>query len=280
MTAGALVDFYLPRLATAGDYALAIQPAVARSHGQRLNKHGHNDWVAALTDADLSVQNYLEVETLAHHPSVSFYGEEHERSHNQRYFPVAAEWSVHLDPVNGTFLYQRQRRGWDIVLSIARHGVLAAAISYMPWCGRYHVAVRDRGAFQGDRGAPRLASMAPLRTGAAARTCHTYQAPELKARLGAGFAVYDIVADDDPARGLDNLNELFSGRLGAFACRGGECLDWGVAAFIAVAAGGAAAGFDGAPLGIFDRFDPRGHVDMIVAADAATLDEILGQMRG
>src|SRR5262245_43147162 len=95
-----MVEFFLGLLVTAGDYALAIQPRVAGPE----QKSGHNDWVSALTDADLSVQSYFEVATLARFPTVHFFGEEYAQSLNQKYFPRDAEFSVHLDPINATFL--------------------------------------------------------------------------------------------------------------------------------------------------------------------------------
>jgi myo-inositol-1(or 4)-monophosphatase len=271
-----MVEYFLGLLVTAGDYALAIQPRVAAPP----QKQGHNDWVSALTDADLSVQNFVEVATLARFPGVRFFGEEHAQSLNQKYFPARAELSVHLDPVNGTFLYKNQRPNWDIIISIAERGRLAAAISYVPSQGRFYLAVRGRGALTGERRHPRLAELVPLHTRPGSHQCLTYQTPEVNERLRGEFECFDIVRDDDPARGLDNLNEFYSGRLAAFACRAGECLDWGAAAFIAVQAGARASRLDGSPLGIFDDFDPQETVDMVVAADAPTHAAIMARLRG
>ncbi len=270
-----MVEYFLGLLVTAGDYALAIQSQVA---GPR-QKDGHNEWVSALTDADLSVQNFIEVATLARFPGVHFFGEEHAQSLNQKYFPRDAEFAVHLDPVNGTFLYKNQRPGWDIIISIAERRRLAAAISYVPSSGRFYLALRDGGALTGERRHPRLADLVPLHTRPGSAECLTYQTPEVNDRLRGEFNCHDIVLDDDPARGLDNLNEFYSGRLAAFACRAGECLDWGAAAFIAVQAGGKASHLDGSPLGIFDDFDPQESVDMLVAADAATHAAIMTRLR-
>jgi fructose-1,6-bisphosphatase/inositol monophosphatase family enzyme len=270
-----LIEYYLGVLVTAGDYALAIQPRLAEPH----RKDGHNEWVSALTDADLSVQGFVEVATLARFPGVRFYGEEHAHSLNQKYFPQDAALSVHLDPVNGTFLYQNQRPGWDIIISIAERRRLVAAVSYVPSSGRFYLALRGHGALTGTRSAPRLAAMTPLRTVPGGRACLTYQAPDVNERLGAAFDCYDIVRDDDPERGLDNLNEFYGGRLAAFACRGGEHLDWGAAAFIAAEAGGTATRLDGGALTLFDDFDPQATADMLVATDAATHARIMTLLR-
>lgn len=269
-----LADDLLGLLVTAGDYALAIQPRLAST----VEKTGHNPWVNALTDADLAVQGFIEVALLARHPTVRFFGEEHARSLNQKYFPSDARISVHLDPINGTYLYKHQRQNWDIIVSIAEQRRLMVAISYMPARGRFFLALRDRGALTGERGHPRLADMVPLHTRPGSRQCLIYQVPGFKERLRDDFDCYDIVTDDDPARGLDNLNEFYSGRLAAFACRGGECLDWGAAAFIATLAGAKASRLDGSPLHIFDDFDPQETVDMLVAADAMTHAAIMARL--
>lgn len=271
---GELTEYFLGLLVTAGDYALAIQPQV----GGPAQKDGHNAWVSALTDADLSVQNFIEVATLARFPDISFYGEEHAQSLNQKYFPRDAEISVHLDPVNGTFLYKNQRPRWDIIISIAERRRLMAAVSYVPSSGRFYLAIRGQGALSGERHHASLADLVPLHTRPGGRQCLTYQTPELHDRLRGDFDCYDIVTDDDPARGLDNLNEFYSGRLAAFACRDGECLDWGAAAFIATQAGGKASHLDGSPLGIFEDFDPQKTVDMLVAADPATHAAIMSRL--
>lgn len=159
-TAVELVDFYLGLLVSAGDYALTIQPRIAGPD----QKDGHNAWVSALTDADLSVQNFIEVATLARFPDVAFFGEEHSESLNKKYFPTEAPVSVHLDPINGTYLFKHQRPNWDIIISIAEQRRLVAAISYVPSSGRFYLGLRKGGALTGQRSQPRLADMVPLHT--------------------------------------------------------------------------------------------------------------------
>jgi len=143
----ALIDHYLPVLVTAGDYAHRIQASIAGPE----QKSGGNAWARALTDADLMVQHFVEIATLACWPGIGFYGEESAQSANTKYFSPDAATVVHLDPVNGTYLYQHQRNGWDIVLSIRHNRRLIAALSYMPVRGRFYVAVDGIGALTGDR---------------------------------------------------------------------------------------------------------------------------------
>jgi fructose-1,6-bisphosphatase/inositol monophosphatase family enzyme len=270
-----MVEFYLPVLVTAGDYARQIQPRISGPAA----KAGQNPWVQAITDADHSVQAFLEVATLARFPTAGFYGEEQAESRNARYFAPDAGTTVWLDPINGTFLYKNQRPGWDIILSISRGGRLMAAISYMPVRERFHLAVRSHGAFSGGREARRLADLAPLATSAASTLCLTYQAPAALAALRPRWPALDIVADDDPGRALDNLSDIFTGRLGAYASEQGDLLDWGAMAFIVTEAGGAASGLDGRPFGGFESFH-AGSADMLVAATPDLHAALLATLQG
>lgn len=277
-----MVEFYLPVLVTAGDFAREIQPRLAgtgQQPGQQPEqKSGQNAWVQAVTDADLGVQTFVEVATLARFPAAGFYGEEQDSSRHTRYFPANAAMMVWLDPVNGTFLYKNQRPGWDIILSITRHGQLLAAISYMPVRERFYLAIRGHGAFTGDRDSRHLSAMAPLATVTGQRVCLTYQAPDALTRLRRHWDALDIVNDYDPQRGFDNLNDLFTGRLAAFASASGDLLDWGAMAFIVAQAGGVATGLDGRPFAGFDNFG-LGSTDMLVATTPAIHAELLAALK-
>ena len=268
-----LVDHYLPLLVTAGDYGRAIQPQVRGPQA----KAGENAWAQAITDADLTIQNYFELATLALDPTLGFFGEESAQSANSRYFDAQAETVIHLDPVNATFLYQHQRDGWDIILNISHAGELRTVISYMPASGIFYLAV-DGQAMTGDRQTPRLEKMRPLTLPPSDRVCLTYQAPEVIAALAGRFQAFDLVLDDDPERGLDNLNELFTGKVAAFACRGGDMLDWGALAYVVESAGGRASRLDGQPLKGLRNFDPQMQDDMLVAADPSVHAEILAAL--
>ena len=153
-----------------------------------------------------------------------------------------------------------------------------ATVSYRPTLGRFHVALRGRGALAGRRNSPRLAAMSPLSTRSGSGVCVTYQAPAELARLRRGFDAFDIVLDDDPARDFDNVNDLFTGRLDAFAGRGNDLLDWGAIAFLAVQAGGVATALDGSPLACFEDFGNR-RVDLLVAASPEIHARLLAILR-
>ena len=261
-------------LARAGAFARAIQ---SRIEGP-IAKDGANAWTRALTDADITVQNYVEVATLGAWPQFGFSGEESDQSTLHKYFDPDAEFVVHLDPINGTYLYKTQQTGWDIVLSVSQQGRLMAAISYMPVRGQFYLATREHGALTADSSCSRLTEFSPLQTQPGSGVCLSYQALEEQQKLRGAYDCFDIVRDHDPARQLDNLNDLFTGRLDAFICRDGDLLDWGAAAFIASLAGGVASRLDGAAMSEFDAFDSAHSSDFLVAASPEVHADILQRL--
>ena len=267
----ALVDHYLPVLVTAGDFARTIQGGV-HSAGQ---KSGPNAWAEAVTDADLAIQGFVEVATLARDSRLGFFGEESAQSSIARYFNPDAAMVIYLDPVNGTFLYQSQQDNWDIILSISHSGRLLASISYMPVSGQFYLAVEHRGALTGHRNSPSLAGMHALHTQSGSRVCLTYQAPDVMQAIGNHYQAFDLVADYRPGETVDNLNELFTGRLDAFACHGGDLLDWGAMGYIVSHAGGVCSKLDGTALDGLQNFSGEGQSDMLVSASPAIHRQIL-----
>lgn len=270
-----LVETLLPVLVMAGDYARTIQPSIQPAN----QKQGGNAWTQALTDADLMVQNFIEVAALAHWPDIGFYGEESEHSVNSKYFPPSARTVIQLDPINGTFLYQNQQSGWDIVLSIRHDNRLEAAVSYMPAKGIFYLATRATGALTGNRSCLRLQDMQSLKTVSGSRLCLTYRAQDASHKLEKSFDCFDIVEDYSPSRNFESLNDLFTGKLDAIVSRTDDLLDWGATAFIAQLAGGCISHLDGKPFNLFDNFDPREPAEILVASSAAVHDELLALLQ-
>ena len=110
-----LLSMYLSQMPVAGDYALQVQATVEKQP----EKAGmDNPFGAALTDADLSLQNFFEVLTLAHFPTVSFYGEEESHSLNMKYFSEGEPLKVLLDPIDGTRYYADNLDSFNIMISV------------------------------------------------------------------------------------------------------------------------------------------------------------------
>lgn len=269
-----MVETYLPVLVTAGDYARRIQPLIAGP----AQKAGQNPWVQAITDADQAVQTFLEITTLAHFPEAGFFGEEQELSRNAGYFPSAATTMVWVDPIDGTYLYQNQRSGWQIILSITREARLMAVICYLPVRGRFNLAIRGCGAFTGGRDCRTLNDMQPLATRSGSAVCVGYQAPAELEKLRGKWKAFDIVADDDPQRDFENLNDLFTGRLDGFVSQSCDLLDWGALGYIVANAGGVVSGLDGKPLDIFENFSARSS-PILVSSSPSVHERLLAALR-
>ena len=269
-----MVETYLPVLVTAGDYARRIQPHIAGP----AQKAGQNSWVQAITDADQAVQTFFEITTLARFPDAGFFGEEQESSRNTGYFPSAAATMVWLDPIDGTYLYQNQRSGWQIILSITRDARLMAVICYQPVSGHFNLAIRGCGAFTGARGCRTLNDMQPLATRSGSGVCVSYQAPAELEKLRCDWNAFDIVADDDPQRDFENLNDLFTGRLDGFVSQSCDLLDWGALGYIVANAGGVVSGLDGKPLDIFENFSARSS-PILVSSSPAIHERLLAALR-
>ncbi len=271
-----LINDFLPTLVTAGAYGLATQ-GKAR---ERAAKTSSNAWKAALTDTDLGIQHYLEVETLAHPLELGFYGEESEHSPNAAYFPAEAETWLHLDPVNGTYPYQQGRDSWDIILSVSYQRRLQAVVSYMPARRRFFLAAEGLGALTGTAEAPELSAMQTLSIPTGRGACLTYQTPQLIPRLPDKLRAYDIVKDDAPEQHPDYLNAIFGEQLDAFLCTGGDMLDWGALAFVVAAAGGVATHLNGESISQFDDFEPTETTDLLVAGSRELHSDLLEAING
>jgi myo-inositol-1(or 4)-monophosphatase len=242
-------SYYLPLLVTAGDYALQIQNRI-----EGRSKAGDNAFSQALTDADLSVQNFIEIATLARFPDIAFYGEEEEQSLNAKYFVREAPYKLFLDPINGTRLYQDQLPLFDIILSLTYRGEYVAGISYVPGTETFFLGLRDEGAFTvSKQEVLRGEAYRPLRVPVGGGTLITLNCPQLKQALGDDFDVVDAVQDYQPARCTIATHSVFTGAIGGFLGYGCSFLDSGVIAFIAAQAGAMVTDFDGNPVTAFSR---------------------------
>lgn len=114
-----ILEYLLPHLITASRYSRRIQPQIA----SQPSKEADNIFAAALSDADLSIQSFIEVALLAKYPSLRFYGEEHAASMNTKYlhgieFGGEDELLALLDPIDGTRLYLDQRDDYMILFGL------------------------------------------------------------------------------------------------------------------------------------------------------------------
>lgn len=252
-------DCFMPALEQAGRYALEIRGRIEARPG----KDG-DAWTSVVTDADLGVQHYLELISLAEFPDWAFWGEERDASFHTRYFRDDVDHTLALDPINGTRLYRDGGDGFDILLSLIRRGRVLATLSYMPARRRFYGASIERGAFVCDAGQdPR-----PLDATSGSMTLSVYKAEPWLDLLPDTVAVYDTVnqyAVDDPRCCMNNV---FEGQLGGYLMGATPLLDVGATAFTVSQAGGLATNPDGSAFDHFHRFDPARAAPLLVCTNA------------
>ncbi len=200
---------------------------------RRVEKDGDNPFASALTDADLSVQNCIEVELLTHFPEVSFFGEEKDSSINAKYFPPGAPITVFLDPIDGTLCYKNGFDNFNIILSVAGRKTFEAAIIFMPGKGQFVIAERGKGISIGQiRDISRPANWKKLKIQAGGPLIHFADDVAL-AKVGAVVPVVGIAESyKSHPPGISPNLMLLGEPLGGLFTRNGSVIDWGVWAFL------------------------------------------------
>jgi len=129
-------------LLTAGDYTRRIQNKI--KHSLKPNESEYCNMV--VTDADLAVQNFLEVHFLSHINAISLYGEED--SANSKYFCNNCDWEISIDPINGTLPYKDGQDNYDIIVTLSDRESIRASILYMPQHEIFFFSIKGEGAFK------------------------------------------------------------------------------------------------------------------------------------
>jgi len=274
-----VIDYFLPSLAMAGDYALEIQARV-QSSGDKLT--GATRISRALTDADLSVQSLIEVAALARFPGFAYHTEELDRSLNFKYFPKSSDYLLALDPINGTLFYQDGLPIFDIILTLIRGREIVAVIDYIPGRQTYFMAIRGEGAFTTTRAdALERRPWQTFRLGPPAEPVLVYRLDGRdQARLAESFQVVDLERDYRPPDWRYTAHSLLTGDVSAYVKRSAQLIDWGAVAFIAEQAGGAVSDFGGSPAPNFFDFPETRVPNLVAAASREILDQVVATLRG
>ncbi|MEO1623327.1 MAG: inositol monophosphatase family protein [Cyanobacteria bacterium J06632_3] len=146
-----LLSALLPFLKVAGAYAQQIQKRIA-IHPDKYD--GDHLFANALTDADLSIQTFIEVVLLAKFPNLRFYGEEYEQSFNTKYFRAIdlgpqGDYLITLDPIDGTRYYMDGHPNYLVMVTIVNADGFEAAIALSPANNKYYYSLRNQGTFVG-----------------------------------------------------------------------------------------------------------------------------------
>jgi len=271
-----IIEHLLPVIETAGNYACFIQQNI-RLQPEKYD--GHNPFAAALTDADLSVQNFIEVSLLASYPDVAFFGEEEDSSINMKYFPGSAPLKVYLDPIDGTRYYQDQDKHFNIIATICSNEHIEAAVVYMPAFRTFYLANRGKGSYVrtvSDLHDGKKGSRLTLNT--SGNTLVTYAADEVSEKFSSSFTVVNVGRDYTSESPCLSINSILMGDSVGIAGRGANLIDWGAIAFIASEAGGVVTDFAGREA-LHDAVQhPNIYPEIFIASDREILQSVLATL--
>jgi len=142
------MQLLLPTFARAAEVAHRIQADLLA--GKIQNPYGKDDesrFSAALTPADLLVEDIIGAEVYRLFSDVSFMGEEHALDRVSNLFPRDADYVLTLDPINGTLYYMHGVPQWDMIVSLRYRDEYVAGMIYLPHKGLAYAAERDDGAY-------------------------------------------------------------------------------------------------------------------------------------
>ncbi|WP_138497952.1 inositol monophosphatase family protein [Nostoc sp. PA-18-2419] len=272
-----ILETLLPHLKVAAAYARFLQPKIAALPAK---EQGKNFFAAALTDADVAIQNMVEVVLLGSFPEIRFFGEEYESSRNTKYFRATelglqGDYLVTLDPIDGTKFYMDGHSNYQIILSILNADDFEAVVAISPGENVYFYAFRGEGTFKGT-----------LQMNLEACTLLQITSPKPAILLGWGmnaiapllkdnYQVIDIATDYSSEIQIPNLNGILSGDLSGAVIRAGKFIDGAALAFLAKEAGYLVTTLDGSTLPPLYTCKNYSLPGLIVAASKSVHQDLL-----
>lgn len=276
-----ILETLLPHLKAAAAYARFLQPKIAALPAK---EQGNNFFSAALTDADVAIQNLVEVVLLGTFPEIRFFGEEYESSNNTKYFRSIelgseGDYLVTLDPIDGTKFYMDGHSNYQIILSILNSDDFEAVLAISPAQNIYFYALRGEGAFKGTLDMS-LEACAPLHITSVKPSIllgwgMNSIAPLLKDR----YKVIDIATDYSSEIQIPNLNDILSGELSGAVIKSGKFIDGAALAFIAREAGWIVTTLEGSTLPPLHTCQNYSLPGLIVAASKSVHQDLLKAMQ-
>ncbi len=245
-----ILETLLPHLKVAAAYAQQVQSKIA---AQPAKEQADNFLAAALTDADLSIQTFVEVALLATFPQIRFYGEEYEKSYNTKYFRAidlgpAGDYLLTLDPIDGTQFYLDGHSNYQIILSILDADDFAGVIALSPAQGVYYYAIRGEGAFVGSLEGG-LDDCRPLNINQPKNAVLLgWRMGSMADKLKHQYDVINVKTSYSKEVQIPNLNGVLSGDLVGAVLSKGQFIDGAALAFLASEAGYLVTTLEGTPL--------------------------------
>lgn len=270
-----VIEYLLPHLAVAGSYAKQIQKRV----GIQEDKSGATVFHQALSDADLTVQSFLEVVLLAKFPDISFFSEEQSKSLNEKYFPKDNEIEVLLDPIDGTRCYIDDREHYQIIVSFHDERELVGTILHMPRLGYTYTAIRHKGVVRyrneelvsGGKGSSY--TLPPIATPEA--PVLMFNSPKIHALLSPHLNAKDLVVEYGINPERYNSTDILEGKAKANLHSPCQAIDGAAIALIVEEAGGIISDFDGNPPTSYRNCPVRTIPNLLVSANSEVHKELL-----
>lgn len=267
-----IISYLLPFVSTAGSYSAQIQKDVATHDA----KTGETLFHSALSDADVTIQAYIEVALLAKFPHVSFFSEEQDQSLNRKYFANDYELEVLLDPIDGTRSYIDAREQYQVIVTIHDRSQIVGTICYMPRRGHCYTATKGGGSY--------ILSHEEARSGGQGRRhslagCQgpvlVFNRPDLVEKLAPHVEVVDLLTAYLETPGKHHMTDLIERKATATLHSPCQAIDSGAVALIASEAGALVSDFRGRPLGNFRSCEKRTVPDALVSSSPELHERIL-----
>ena len=271
-----IISYLLPYVVTAGAYSTEIQLRVSTHDA----KAGETIFHHALSDADLSIQSFLEVVLLARFPELHYFSEEQEQSLNKKYFKASSSIEILLDPIDGTRPYIDGREFYQIIVTLHDQKEIVGAISYMPRRDRCYVASKGNGAFMLTRediahGRPGIRWDVTKGEGPAL----VFNSPHLVAKLSRDLVTKDIATAYLEEPGKYYSTDLIEGTASAVVHQTCQAIDGGALAFISSEAGAVVTDFQGNSIASFRAVESRVLTEVVVAVSPEVHAQVLLALR-
>jgi myo-inositol-1(or 4)-monophosphatase len=218
---------------------------------------------------------------LAKFPHLPFFGEEHERSYNTKYFTkidLTEYYLITLDPIDGTRAYLDGLSCWSIVLSVIKNKCYEAVMVLQPRRNHYIYALRGQGVFKGKIDDD-LSVSEPLKLGKlnSNRLYVSYALTELKSKLEPEFDTWCSSGAQPPHNPPDFL-DLINGNLAGFIIEKGNLIDSACFAFMMRETGAIVSYFDGSDFEPFRNVNNMKIDGLIIGFNQQIYQQLLNKL--
>jgi myo-inositol-1(or 4)-monophosphatase len=271
-----VISYLLPYIVTAGAYSAEIQSRVATHDA----KGGDTIFHHALSDADLSIQAFLEVALLARFPELCYFSEEQEQSLNRKYFLSSSSLEILLDPVDGTRPYIDGKEFYQIIVTLHDQREIVGSICYMPRRNKCFVATKGEGAYlltREDIAAGRSGTRWDVTQGEG--PVLLFNSPALVDKLSKTMLAKDIATAYVEEPGRYYSTDLLEGTASAMVLRTCQAIDGGSLAFIAAESGAIVTDFAGGVVPSYREEPSRVLQSVVVAVTPEVHRKVLDALR-